>query len=105
MNRKNTSKPLITAPRKRGKTDWAAVDQITETEIAAAVAADPDAAPILDKEWFAKARIHVPEKTPIYIRVDSDVLAYFKEIGPRYQTRINEVLRAYVSAHKESTNG
>lgn len=32
-------------------------------------------------------------KIAIYIRIDDDVLAFFKEDGPEYQTRINRVLR------------
>jgi uncharacterized protein (DUF4415 family) len=35
-----------------------------------------------------------PRKTPITLRVDVDVLAWFKKGGRRYQTRINQALRA-----------
>ncbi len=37
-------------------------------------------------------------KQPISLRVDIDVLEWFKEQGPRYQSRMNAVLRAYMSA-------
>ena len=37
----------------------------------------------------------VPPKAAISLRVDSDVLAWFKAQGPGYQTRINAVLRAF----------
>ena len=36
------------------------------------------------------------KKTPISLRVDDDVLAWFRELGPRYQTHMNGVLRAYM---------
>lgn len=40
----------------------------------------------------------VPPKTSISLRVDRDVLEWFKAQGPGYQTRINSVLRAYRDA-------
>jgi uncharacterized protein (DUF4415 family) len=40
----------------------------------------------------------VPPKTSISLRVDADVLDWFKSAGPGYQTRMNAVLRAYKEA-------
>ena len=40
----------------------------------------------------------VPAKTSISLRVDADVLEWFKRQGPGYQTRINTVLRAFRDA-------
>jgi len=40
-------------------------------------------------------------KQPISFRVDQDVLQFFKQDGPRYQTRMNAVLRAFMTASKE----
>lgn len=40
------------------------------------------------------------EKQSTTIRLDSDVLDWFKSMGEGYQTRINAVLRAYMSAHQ-----
>jgi uncharacterized protein (DUF4415 family) len=40
----------------------------------------------------------VPRKTSISLRIDADVLDWFKEQGAGYQTRINAVLRAYREA-------
>src|SRR4051794_5245598 len=40
---------------KRHQPDWAALDALTDEEIDAQVAADPDAAPELTEEWFVKA--------------------------------------------------
>jgi uncharacterized protein (DUF4415 family) len=42
----------------------------------------------------------VPPKTSIALRVDRDVLEWFKAQGPGYQTRINSVLRAFRDASK-----
>ncbi len=66
---------------------------MTDADIAAAIADDPDAAPIPTRSWLAKARLVAPpEKEQISIRLDRDVLAHFRA-RPRYQTRINAILR------------
>jgi uncharacterized protein (DUF4415 family) len=83
---------------RKGKTDWKRVDALTDEEIERAVAEDPDAAPLLDDEWFKNAELVYPDKQMISIRLDSDVLKHFRDTGPRWQTRINSVLRAYVKA-------
>lgn len=51
-------------------------------------------------EWY-KPGLELPNaKEPVTIRLDSDVLKYFRREGSGYQTRINSVLRAYVRAHQ-----
>ena len=45
--------------RRPGKTDWDRVDRLTDAEIEAAIAADPDVAPILDRAWFERAEIRI----------------------------------------------
>ena len=50
----------------------------------------------------SKARLVIPEpKKPVSIRLDADVLEFFKAQGKGYQTRINAVLRAYMEAQKQ----
>ncbi|MBI1320952.1 MAG: hypothetical protein GC168_18655 [Candidatus Hydrogenedens sp.] len=84
------------------KTDWARVDALTDEEIAAAVASDPDAAPLLDEAWFKTAQVvEPPTKELISIRLDKDVLDYFRTTSERYQTRINAILRHYMQ-HEQS---
>lgn len=86
----------------RGKTDWARVDALTDADIEKAIAEDPDAAPLLDEEWFKKAEIVFPPgKSALSLRVDTDVLAWFKSQGKGYQSRMNAVLRAYMEAQKK----
>jgi uncharacterized protein (DUF4415 family) len=78
---------------------WERFRHRTDKEIGAGIAADPDAAPELDEAWFAKAVLVSPEiKELISMRIDPDVLAWFKAQGKGYQTRMNAVLRAYVKA-------
>ncbi len=63
--------------RRKGKTDWARVDALTDEDIAKAVANDPDAVPI-DIDWSDAVLVIPPKKTAISIRLDEDVLNYFK---------------------------
>ncbi len=83
---------------RKGKTDWKRLGTLTDEEIERAVADDPDAAPLLDAEWFKDAELVYPDKQMISIRLDADVLKHFRGTGPRWQTRINSVLKAYVKA-------
>jgi uncharacterized protein (DUF4415 family) len=81
--------------RRKGKTDWARVDALTDEDIAKAVAIDPDAAP-LDVDWSDAVLVIPTRKKAISIRVDEDVLDFFKKQGDGYQRRINAVLRSYM---------
>ena len=72
-----------------------------------AVAAMPDEqidysdAPYLPDAVWMKAAGQLPlNKKQITLRVDADVLDFFKHTGARYQSRMNAVLRSYVEAHK-----
>ena len=80
------------------QTDWEKVKNMTEAEIDEAAASDPDAQPT-DEAKDPKSVIPQP-KHAISLRVDSDVLAWFKSQGRGYQTRINAVLRAYMEAQR-----
>ncbi len=85
---------------RRGKTDWAAVDALTDEEIEAAVRKDPEAAP-LDFDWSDATLVIPPKKKAISIRVDEDVLDYFKNEGAGYQRRMNAVLRSYMQQKRK----
>jgi len=75
-----------------------ALDDISDEDITRAIAEDPDAAPICDEDWFRDAELVPPRKMPVSLRIDPDILAFFKSQGPGYQTRINAVLRRYMEA-------
>jgi len=95
MNVKHSKTHSIGSNRGRSRTDWQYLDGVTDDEMAAAVAGDPDAAP-LDVDWSGAVLVVPPRKKAISIRIDPDVLDYFKNEGPGYQRRINAVLRSYV---------
>ncbi len=50
-------------------------------------------------EW-TRAELADPLKTPVTIRLDRDLVQWFKARGPRYQTRMNAALRRFVEAQK-----
>lgn len=87
---------------RRPRTDWARVDALADADIAGAIKDDPDAAPELDAGWFASATFVTPRpKEQISIRLDRDVLEHFRRY-PRYQTRINAILRAAMEHEKKA---
>ena len=82
------------------ETDYARLDAMTDADIAQAVAEDPDAPP-LDIDW-TQARLSLPPgKDTITLRLDRDVLDWFRAQGQGYQTRINQVLRTWYDAHAQ----
>jgi len=100
MRKKPTSKPSRDKPvskhvsRRRG-------DVWTGNEIRRANQLDPDAVPEVDAAWFKSARVVMPKpKQAVSLRLDREVMDWFKLQGKGYQTRINAVLRAYVTAHR-----
>ncbi|MGJ0511265.1 BrnA antitoxin family protein [Methylocystis sp.] len=74
--------------------------KITEAEIDAAVAADPDWAEFETVDWSQAEVVVPPRKQAISIRLDQDLIDYFKAQGPGYQRRINAVLRSYVKQRR-----
>ena len=86
---KNTSIP--------SETDWDRLDKMTDEEI------DYSDIPPLREDFFANARLRMPApKQAVTLRLDPDILSWFKAQGPGYQTRINAVLRLYVASQKNA---
>lgn len=47
-------------------------------------------------------RFYRPVKKQITLRLDADVIEWFKQKGDKYQTRINEALRDYIKTHRKA---
>ena len=87
MSKKHLTKmSLDEAVAAKGQTDWDKVD--------ADVLADGDD----EFDWGKAVVVERPRKASLTIRLDEDVLAFFRGTGAGYQTRINAVLRAFVKA-------
>ncbi len=82
--------------RMKGRTDWDRLRNMTDEEIEKSIADDPDWAEFKDIDW-SKAELVIPaKKKAISIRVDEDVLDFFRQEGAGYQRRMNAVLRSYM---------
>ena len=80
-------------------TDWKRVDALRDEDI------DLSDNPEMTPEMFANAVARrglkpIPPKQQVTLRVDADVLDWFRAQGRGYQTQINALLRAYVEAHR-----
>ena len=83
----------------KSQTDWERLDAMTDEDI------DLSDCPEITPEMFAKAIVRrglkpVPNKAQVTLRLDQDVLDWFKAQGRGYQTQINALLRAYMEAHQ-----
>jgi len=57
----------------------------------------------MDAEFWKKAKVVMPRgRTSVHLRLDNDIVDWFKARGKGHLTRMNAVLRAYVEAHKHS---
>src|SRR5262245_59087382 len=79
----------------RGKADLARLRAMTEAQIEASAPAELADLP---RDFWKYAELVLPvSKQAISLRVDEDVLDWFRRLGPRYQTRMNAVLRSYMT--------
>ena len=85
-------------PMRHGsKTDWARIDAMRDEDI------DYTDNPKLAAEFFVEAVQWPGHKQQISLRLDPDVLQFFRAQGKGYQTTINAVLRKYMEAQKTRT--
>ena len=78
----------------KSKTDWKRLKSLRDHEI------NFSDIPKIDRALFKNMEVRMPKpKELVSIRIDNDVLEWFRHAGKKYQTRINAVLRSYVHAH------
>jgi uncharacterized protein (DUF4415 family) len=75
--------------------------EISDEEIEARLRDDPDWLELGDFDWSKAVAVYPIPKHAISIRLDSDVIDFFKAQGRGYQTRINAVLRHYMDEVKK----
>ena len=81
--------------KKISRSDWSRVDALKDEDI------DFSDIPELGEAFFQNAIIRLPErKVPVCIRLDREVVDWFKARGKRYQSRINAVLKAFIESQK-----
>lgn len=91
MNNESTSS--------NSQTDWQRLDAMSDEEI------DLSDCPEVTPEMFAKAVVRrglpvTKNKAQVTLRIDHDVLEWYRSQGRGYQTQINQLLRAYMEAHQ-----
>src|SRR5437763_3505725 len=97
-------KERIVIARSESRTDWARVKAMPQEEVERL--ADEEDGP-LPEGWENTIVIGglPPRKRDVHIRLDADVLDWFRAQGKGYQTRINAVLRAFVEARRRAQRG
>lgn len=89
----------MNAKRKSISSDLKRLDKMTDADI------DYSDIPPLDEEFFTKAVITLPQKKDsVTLRIDHEVLEFFKHQGKGYQTLINAILKAYVYAKQHGSS-
>lgn len=82
----------------KSQTDFERLDKMKDEDI------DLNDAPEITPEMFAKAVVRrglkPRTKKQVTLRIDSDVLEWYKKQGRGYQTKINLLLRAYMNEHQ-----
>lgn len=101
MNAKRTRKrPARNSRVERGRANLSRLRRMSEHEIRATSPAE--LADLPDDFWDTASVVEPTPKLPISLRVDADVLDWFKTQGPRYQSRINAVLRSFMTQRRRS---
>ena len=83
--------------KKKSGTDWRFLTEKSDEAI------DFSDIPKLGPDFWKKAVLRMPQKKEsLTLRLDQDVVLWFRGTGRGYQTRMNAVLRSYVKAAKHA---
>jgi len=102
MNEKRIARYSLDSPPP-SRTDWERLRAMSDEEVEANALSDPDNPPATP-EQLAGAAVVTPEdreQVPVSLRLDPDVIDFFKAQGCGYQSRINAVLRDYVQGQRQ----
>jgi uncharacterized protein (DUF4415 family) len=90
MNAKYMKHPA----KSKSKTNWEKLNRATDEDINYT-----DNPATTENFWRDAEVIMPPHKVHLSLRLDDEIVAFFKKQGARYQTKINAVLKSYVKAH------
>ena len=100
ITRISAQEALRRIERGESLTDWARVRAMSEQEVGAAAAADPDWQDV-DPDWVAKAEpVRPVSKRRLTLALDEDVVDWFRSQDRHYRSRMNQILRAYMQRHR-----
>lgn len=80
--------------KKQSRTDWARIKSMNDRDI------NFSDIPELDDDFFAEATLWPGKKKQITIRLDPDIVEFFKRKGRGYQSSINAILRRYMEVQR-----
>ena len=86
-----------------GRVDLRRLRRVTEREVRAS--SPPELADLPAGFWDNAVVVQPVGKLAISVRIDEDVLAWFRAQGPRYQSRMNAVLRSFMTTHQRQAKG
>ncbi len=87
----------VNSTKRRSRTNWKKVDALRDSEI------DFSESPELGSKFFDQAIRWPGKKKQITLRLDPDVLGFFRRHGKGYQTAINAVLRHYMHSRQDGS--
>lgn len=75
------------------KTNYKRISKLSDKDI------DYSNIPETDEKFWSDAEVLFPtKKTHVSIRLDDDIISWFKQFGRGYQTKINSVLKSYITS-------
>ncbi len=74
------------------RTNWAKLELQDDSDI------DYSDIPPLDDTFFAQANLVIPNG----VRLDTDILRWFRQQNPNYTEQINQILRQYIETHRHA---
>ncbi|RJR47673.1 MAG: hypothetical protein C4567_00905 [Deltaproteobacteria bacterium] len=97
---KNYSAAELKAKRRVSRTDLRKVDATTDVDLERLIAEDEDERGLVP-DW-TRAKLVLPQaRQSVHLRLEKEVIAFFKSQGKGHISRMQAVLKAYVEAHRE----
>ena len=97
---KSYSAAEMKANRDRSLTDLVKVDAMTDSELEKVIAGDKDEQD-LKPDWTKTKLVIVEPKQSVHLRLERDIIDFFKSQGKGHISRMQAVLRTYTDAHQK----
>lgn len=97
-NTKSYTVAELKAMRAKSQTDLSRIDSMTDAALEKIIAEDSDEQDICP-DW-TKAKLILPKaKQSVHLRLEEEIIAFFKSQGRGHISRMQAVLKAYADAH------
>ena len=99
---KSYSAAELKAKRRRSRTDLKKVDTMTDAELETVIADDKDERD-LRPDWTQAKLVFVEPKQSVHLRLEQEIIDFYKAQGKGHISRMQAVLKAYADAHRHQT--